>query len=80
MAGQLLVGAQNLEFGCAPLVLPGFQSFSPNQLVILTFSGTGKPVQQTTTTTTIHTLALVAGTLIKQNFGSGFSLNFRVDS
>ena len=68
MAGQLLIGAQNLEFGCAPLVLPGFQSFSPNQLVILTFSGTGKPVQQTTT---IHILALLAGTLINRTLGQG---------
>jgi len=45
MIGQLLIGAQNLELGCAALVLPGFQFFSSSQLVIFAFSGNGKPAQ-----------------------------------
>lgn len=45
MIGQLLIGAQNLELGCAALVFPGFQFFSPSQ-VVTSASGSGKPSKQ----------------------------------
>jgi len=47
MIGQWSLGAQNLELGCAALVFPGFQFFSPSQLVMLTFSGKSKPEVKT---------------------------------